>query len=96
MTNTSQCYCDFAASGLRNISFCRSAVLQVAVRTANVGQHFRESRCKDKHFWGYPDVTCSLKMLSAATIIHCFHEAGIVPQDGNEIETDSDIDMVKI
>jgi hypothetical protein len=41
-------------------------------------------------------LSAAWKMQSAATIVHCFHEAGTVPQDENEIESDCDVYMVQI
>jgi hypothetical protein len=35
------------------------------------------------------------KTSSAATIVHCFHKAGIIPQDECKIESGIDVDMAK-
>jgi len=35
------------------------------------------------------------KTSGAATIVHCFHKAGIIPQDEGKIESGIDVDMAK-
>lgn len=36
------------------------------------------------------------KMLSAATIVHCFHKDGTGPQDEHKTEHYNDVNMVKM